>query len=250
MYEKEHNFSHRNRMKICFSYSVQLVSAVIDVRDHAPNSARPTAVVLLIVAMDFLYHFQADSALFPSKWSLLAQFGAMLVTFAIVKILRGIRIRVTACRIARQNWSELAWMADPYRPLDAHAWTAHAAERLDQVAARIAFVNSSDALHAIDWLTEMRTGRYIIKVRQGLANYDARTRDAIEAALAEVSSLYRARADAYHPVPATATLMRTITRAISVTASNTTGNDAVLRALIGMRNNLFPRVQLIENTTR
>lgn len=215
------------------------------------RSTRPPDVLLLIVIMGFLDRFQVDFALFPNTWLWLAQFGAMLATLAVIKLLRAVRIRLTAYRIVRQNWADLAQMADPHRPLDAHAWTARGVDRLDQVAARMAFVNPGDTLHAVDGLSELRIGRYIIQVRQGLANYDAQTRGAIQAALAGVSSLYRARANAYRPIPATATLMHTITRAISVTAGNSIGDDdATLRALIGMRDNLFPYVRLLENTTR
>lgn len=82
----------------------------------------------------------------------------------------------------------------------------------------MAFVNPDDPLHAVDGLSELRIGRYIIRLRLGLANCDSQTRDAIEAAFEEVSSLYRACAEAYHQNPATATLMHTFTRAISAAA--------------------------------
>jgi len=202
-----------------------------------------------IVAMGFLDRFQADFALFLNTG--LAQVGGIVTTLVVTKLFRSASTRWTAYRIVRQNWADLAQMADPHRPLDAPTWTARAVDRLGQVAARMAFANPGDALHAVDGLSDLRIGRNIIQVREGLDNGDAQTRDAIEAALEEVSNLYRARADAHHPIPATAPLMRALNRAIGAAARNTTGrDDATLLALVGMRCNLFPHVQLVEGTAR
>ncbi|WP_175887850.1 FUSC family protein [Burkholderia contaminans] len=202
-----------------------------------------------IVAMGFLDRFQADFALFLNTG--LAQVGGIVTTLVVTKLFRSASTRWTAYRIVRRNWADLAQMADPRRPLDAPSWTARAVDRLGQVAARMAFANSGDALHAVDGLSDLRIGRNIIQVREGLDRSDAPTRVAIEAALEEVSALYRARADTHHPVPATAALMRTLNRAIGAAARNTTGrDDATLLALVGMRCNLFPHVQLVEGATR
>nr|WP_277398562.1 FUSC family protein [Burkholderia sp. Ac-20353] len=202
-----------------------------------------------IVAMGFLDRFQADFALFLNTG--LAQVGGIVTTLVVTKLFRSASTRWTAYRIVRQNWADLAQMADPHRPLDAPTWTARAVDRLGQVAARMAFAHPGDALHAVDGLSDLRIGRNIIQVRQGLENGDANTRDAIEAALEEVSNLFRARADAHRPIAATAPLLRALNRAIGAAARNTTGrDDATLLALVGMRCNLFPHVQLVEGATR
>ncbi|RQS61530.1 FUSC family protein [Burkholderia sp. Bp8963] len=202
-----------------------------------------------IVAMGFLDRFQADFALFLNTG--LAQVGGIVTTLVVTKLFRSASTRWTAYRIVRQNWADLAQMADPHRPLDAPTWTARAVDRLGQVAARMAFAHPGDALHAVDGLSDLRIGRNIIQVRQGLEHGDAHTRDAIEAALEEVSNLFRARADAHHPIAATAPLLRALNRAIGAAARNTTGrDDATLLALVGMRCNLFPHVQLVEGATR
>ncbi|HDR9028653.1 TPA: FUSC family protein [Burkholderia vietnamiensis] len=202
-----------------------------------------------IVAMGFLDRFQADFALFLNTG--LAQVGGIATTLVVSKLFRSASTRWTAYRIVRQNWADLAQMADPRRPLDAATWTARAIDRLGQVATRMAFADPDDALHAVDGLSDLRIGRNIIQAREGLDRGDANTRPAIEAALAQVSNLYRARADARHPIAADATLMRALNRAIAAVARDPTGrDDATLLALVGMRCNLFPHVQLVEGTTR
>ncbi|WP_176328815.1 FUSC family protein [Burkholderia vietnamiensis] len=202
-----------------------------------------------IVAMGFLDRFQADFALFLNTG--LAQVGGIATTLVVSKLFRSASTRWTAYRIVRQNWADLAQMADPRRPLDAATWTARAIDRLGQVATRMAFADPDDALHAVDGLSDLRIGRNIIQAREGLDRGDANTRPAIEAALAQVSNLYRARADARHPIAADATLMRALNRAIAAVARDPAGrDDATLLALVGMRCNLFPHVQLVEGTTR
>ncbi|AFJ87908.1 MULTISPECIES: FUSC family protein [Burkholderia] len=202
-----------------------------------------------IVAMGFLDRFQADFALFLNTG--LAQIGGIATTLVVSKLFRSASTRWTAYRIVRQNWADLAQMADPRRPLDAATWTARAIDRLGQVATRMAFADPDDALHAVDGLSDLRIGRNIIQAREGLDRGDANTRPAIEAALAQVSNLYRARADARHPIAADATLMRALNRAIAAVARDPAGrDDATLLALVGMRCNLFPHVQLVEGTTR
>jgi uncharacterized membrane protein YccC len=202
-----------------------------------------------IVAMGFLDRFQADFALFLNTG--LAQVGGIATTLVVSKLFRSASTRWTAYRIVRQNWADLAQMADPRRPLDAATWTARAIDRLGQVATRMAFADPDDALHAVDGLSDLRIGRNIIQAREGLDRGDANTRPAIEAALAQVSNLYRARADARHPIAADAALMRALTRAIAAVARDPAGrDDATLLALVGMRCNLFTHVQLVEGTTR
>ncbi|MBR8050948.1 FUSC family protein [Burkholderia vietnamiensis] len=202
-----------------------------------------------IVAMGFLDRFQADFALFLNTG--LAQIGGIATTLVVSKLFRSASTRWTAYRIVRQNWADLAQMADPRRPLDAATWTARAIDRLGQVATRMAFADPDDALHAVDGLSDLRIGRNIIQAREGLDRGDANTRPAIEAALAQVSNLYRARANARHPIAADATLMRALNRAIAAVARDPAGrDDATLLALVGMRCNLFPHVQLVEGTTR
>ena len=144
-----------------------------------------------IVAMGFLDRFQADFALFLNTG--LAQVGGIATTLVVSKLFRSASTRWTAYRIVRQNWADLAQMADPRRPLDAATWTARAIDRLGQVATRMAFADPDDALHAVDGLSDLRIGRNIIQAREGLDRGDANTRPAIEAALvaAHLESLRR-----------------------------------------------------------
>ncbi|WP_256377776.1 FUSC family protein [Paraburkholderia pallida] len=192
-----------------------------------------------IVAMGFLDRFQADFAVFVNTG--LAQLGGIVTTLVVTKLFRSANSRWTASRIVRQNWADLAQLADPAQPLAANAWTARAVDRLGQVAARMALASADDKLHAADGLSDLRVGRNIIRARQGLAQHDALTRLAIEAALGKVSALFQAQLAAHHPLPGNARLLDALDRAIDIVAAQQVRRaDPTLMALVGMRCNLFP----------
>lgn len=202
-----------------------------------------------IVAMGFLDRFDADFAGFINTG--LAQVGGIVTTLVVTKLFRSASARWSAYRIVRRNWAELARLADPREPLDAHAWTARAVDRLGQVASRVALADPGDALHAVDGLSDLRIGRNIVALRQRIGRASERTREAIEHALENVSALYRARAAASFPVPVQAKLLGALDRAIHTATHDAAGrDDDMLLALVGMRCNLFPHVQRVEGTAR
>jgi uncharacterized membrane protein YccC len=219
--------------------------------DPARSARALPMLSCFIVAMGFLDRFQADFAAFINTG--LAQVGGIVTTLAVTKLFRSINSRWTAYRIVRQSWADLARLADPAQPLAAEAWTAQAVDRLGQVAARMALTDPDDILHAADGLSELRIGRNIIHIRQGLLSrdIDADMRFWIEAALGEVSKLFRARLDAHRPLAANDVLLGALDHAVAVAAARRTHdladsthrNDRLLMALIGMRCNLFPTAQ-------
>lgn len=205
------------------------------------HSARALPMLsCFIVAMGFLDRFQADFAGFLNTG--LAQIGGIVTTLVVTRLFRSANSRWTAYRIVRQSWADLAQLADTAQPFEAHAWTAQAVDRLGQVAARMALANADDVLHAADGLNDLRIGRNLIRARQGLASRDTATHIAIEAALGEVSKLYRARLATHHPMPGSPELLEALDRAINVVASQPLKRaDPALMALVGLRCNLFPQ---------
>ncbi len=190
--------------------------------------------------MGFLDRFQADFAGFVNTG--LAQVGGIITTLVVTRLFRSANSRWTAYRIVRPNWADLAQLADPAQPLAARAWTAQAVDRLGQIAARMALTNAGDVLHAANGLDDLRIGRNIIRARHGLEDRDADTRMVIEAALRDVSALYRARLSAHHPLPGPAVLQTSLERAIDVVASQPAKHkDPTVMALVGLRCNLFPQ---------
>jgi uncharacterized membrane protein YccC len=202
-----------------------------------------------IVAMGFLDRFQPDFAGFLNTG--LAQVGGIVTTLAVTKVFRTANLRWTVHRIVRRNWADLERLADPRRPIDARVWTAQATDRLGQIAARMAVAGPGDSLHAADGLIDLRIGRNIIQVRQGLEDARERTRLSVDAALSEVAGLYRERIREGRALIGTSSLLGTLDLAINAALDKTAGlGDATLLALVGMRCNLFPSAQPFEVTAR
>jgi len=193
-----------------------------------------------IVAMGFLARFQADFALFVNTG--LAQLTGIVATLAVTRMFRSANAAWTARRILRANWGELSQLADIRRPFLADRWTATAVDRLGQVAARMAFAAPGDALHAADGLADLRIGRNIIPIRRALPHVPHDARHRLGSVLAMVARFYGERWRDGHVAPPPDPLRAQIDEALNALLG--LGLDEprrrALRALVGMRCNLFP----------
>ncbi|ABQ69518.1 Fusaric acid resistance protein conserved region [Rhizorhabdus wittichii RW1] len=193
-----------------------------------------------IVAMGFLARFQADFALFINTG--LAQLGGIVATLTVTKLFRSANVLWTARRILRSNWAELAQLADIRRPFLADRWTARAIDRLGQVAARMAVAAPGAALHAADGLADLRIGRNIIPIRRSLPYVPHDVRHRLGAVLSGLTVFYDARWRRGHAHPPPAALLEPIDRALRSLLALPLDEPRrrALRALVGMRCNLFP----------
>ncbi|WP_150295502.1 FUSC family protein [Sphingobium estronivorans] len=193
-----------------------------------------------IVAMGFLARFQADFALFVNTG--LAQLGGIVTTLAVTKMFRSANVLWTARRIVRANWADMAQLADIRRPFMPQRWTATAIDRLGQVAARMAIVEPSEDLHAADGLADLRIGRNIIPLRRALSHVPHDVRHSLGAVLAGLTRFYTARWRLGRAEAPPQTLLATMDHALRalIDLPMDEYRRPALRALVGMRCNLFP----------
>ncbi|WP_109476924.1 FUSC family protein [Paraburkholderia sp. C35] len=191
-----------------------------------------------IVALGFLDRFHVDFAAFAN--TALAQLTGIVTTLVVTTLFRSASLRWRAYRIVHRNWSDLARLADPHESPDTGFWTAHATDRLGQLAARMALVSAEDALHEADGLMDLRIGRNIIRIRQGLERGPESAREALREALSRISALYRERIGESKPVAGSVELLNALDRAIGVSLDQEGPGENTLLALVGLRCNLFP----------
>ncbi len=193
-----------------------------------------------IVAMGFQARFQADFANFINTG--LAQVGGIVVTLAVTRLFRSANAVWTARRIVRANWADMAELADIRRPFRPERWTAAATDRLGQVAARMALASGSSDLHAADGLADLRIGRNVIPLRRALAHVPHAVRHHLGTVLADLAALYAQRWRTGAAVAAPEALRAHIDSALAdlLTLPAEDHRQAALRALVGMRCNLFP----------
>ena len=155
---------------------------------------------------------------------------------------RSANVLWTARRILRANWADLAQLADIRRPFRPDRWTAQAVDRLGQVAARMAVAAPGDALHAADGLADLRIGRNIIPIRRALPHVPHGERHALGALLAGLVEFYRARWRRDRVDPPPPALLGLIDRALNALLAlpREEPRRHAMRALVGMRCNLFP----------
>lgn len=193
-----------------------------------------------IVAMGFLARFQADFANFINTG--LAQVGGIVATLAVTRLFRSASVLWTARRIVRANWADVAELADIRRPFRPGRWTAAATDRLGQVAARMAIARSASDLHAADGLADLRIGRNVIPLRRALTHVQYDVRHHLGTVLADLNALYARRWWIGVATPAPDALRQHIDDAIGdlLVLPSEEHRQAALRALVGMRCNLFP----------
>jgi uncharacterized membrane protein YccC len=211
----------------------------------ATNPRALPMISCFVVAMGFLDRFNLDFAGFVNTG--LAQVGGIVTTLIVTKLFRTANLQWRTHQIVRRNWDDLARLADPSQPLDSRRWTAHAVDRLGQIAARMALIGREDALHAADALVDLRIGRNIIQARQGLERANARAFATAHDALEAVSALYRARMEKRRAVAGSPALLSKLDLAIRAAMDRTCGiDDVALLALVSMRCNLFPNAEALE----
>lgn len=193
-----------------------------------------------VVAMGFQARFQADFANFINTG--FAQVGGILATLAVTRLFRSANAVWTARRIVRANWADLAELADIRRPFRADRWTAAATDRLGQVAARMAMARPGSDLHAADGLADLRIGRNVIPLRRALPHVPHDIRHHLGIVLADLAALYERRWRKAPAVAAPDALRAHIDDALAdlLNLPDEEHRQAALRALVGMRCNLFP----------
>lgn len=213
----------------------------------ASRSARALPMFsCFIVGLGFLDRFTPDFAAFINTG--LAQVGGIVATIAITRLFRSVGVRWTARRMVRANWRDLERLASSNRPLDPAVWTGRATDRLGQIAARMALTPAGDALHAADGLGDLRIGRNIIRLRRATRVARGVSRERLDHLLAELATLFRARASRAFPVAPSAPMLAALDQALSATAAmpkSRVRRQARL-ALVGMRCNLFPSAAAYE----
>jgi uncharacterized membrane protein YccC len=202
-----------------------------------------------IVALAFIDRFEPDFAGFVNTG--LAQLAGIVTTLLVTRIFRSVGASWSTHRVVRQNWADIVRLSDPTEPIEPRAWTARSVDRLGQIAARMALAPDNAVPGAAHALRDIRVGRNIIHIREGLASTCEPTRQEVQSALLEVSRLYQTGANEQRPVRGTVAPLAALDRAITILKNKSRQSDnATLLALIGLRCNLFPDAQPVGGLPR
>ncbi|WP_045836387.1 FUSC family protein [Hyphomicrobium sp. 99] len=233
--------------------SVALAPALIGIGYIQADSAR-SAIALpmfscLIVGLGFVDSFQADFAVFANTG--IAQVMGIVITIAVTRLFRSVGIEWTARRIIREQWRDIAELAQGATEPRLKDWTALALDRMGQIAARMALASESDALHAADGLSDIRVGRNILHLRKAAASASAKVKNAIENVLSELAQVFRQRYREANVAPAGPQLLWALDEAIGAIQTAEDRSDVLRQALlaaVGIHCNLFPAESRIEET--
>jgi uncharacterized membrane protein YccC len=188
-----------------------------------------------IVALNLQPRFANDFAVFAN--TACAQMAGIVTTLIVTLLFRSVEGVWTARRLLRMNSRDLAGLCDLRRPLRSALWSAHALDRLGQVAQRPGLADDAGD-GAGDGLVDLRVGPQLIDLRHSLPSLPHDTRRHLGAVLTRTGAWYRTRWDRQAAQVAPVTLREDIDRLLPDIA--TLAPAQALHALTGLRLALFP----------
>jgi uncharacterized membrane protein YccC len=193
-----------------------------------------------IVALNLQPRFANDFAVFANTAS--AQMAGIVTTLVVTRLFRSVDGMWTARRLLRMNSQDLAALCNLHHPLRAARWSAHALERLGQVAQRLAQRPREGRLGIAHGLIDLRVGPQLIDLRRSLPGLPHDTRRHLGAVLAGTGGWYRTRHDGQTghgaPMPLCADIDRALPEIAALPPSP--ARHAALCGLANLRCALFP----------
>jgi uncharacterized membrane protein YccC len=193
-----------------------------------------------IVALNLQPRFANDFAVFAN--TACAQMAGIVTTLVVTRLFRSVETLWTARRLLRVNSEDLAALCDLRHPLRSARWSAHALDRLGQVAQRLAQASRGERLGIADGLVDLRVGPQLIGLRRSLPGLPHDPRRHLGSVLTQTSAYYRNRWDRSAAQAAPAQLREDIDRVLPEIAAlaPSEARHAALHGLASLRCALFP----------
>lgn len=193
-----------------------------------------------IVALNLQPRFANDFDVFAN--TACAQIAGIVTTLVVTRLFRSVEGRWTARNLMRTNSEDLAALCDLRRPLRSVRWSAHAFDRLGQVAQRMAQAAEGERLEQADGLVDLQVGPQLIALRRSLSSLPFGSRRQLGAVLALAGIYYRTRWDRQGSLEAPVNLLEEIDRAVPHIAAlgPSQVRHAALCSLASLRCALFP----------
>ncbi|MBK1648552.1 FUSC family protein [Rhabdochromatium marinum] len=194
-------------------------------------------IVNLVNVLVIQDHFQSDFAQFLNL-NLSVFFGVFVAVF-VTSSLRSMSVEVSARRLIRQTWHQLARLARGQQrdaPVDV---ASKMVDRLGLLAPKLAAAKRHD-LAGVDILTDLRVGMDLVALRELRGRLPAATAADLDRLLSGVGEHYGALSLG-EPVADTG-MLRQLDRLLERLTDSVSGPGGArgICALVGMRRNLFP----------
>jgi uncharacterized membrane protein YccC len=212
----------------------------------APKTARIALPLALGVAngLALAETFSADFAGFAN--SNIAQVIGLAAALLATRLIRSIGVGWAMRRILRSGWRDIARLAAGRVAPDVEAFSALMLDRLGLVNDRMALLEAKEKVSTADPLRDMRIGLNIGELRRVAPELNGRARARVLVLLSILSDHYRRQAagkDQEAPSQALGEIDGAL-RSVADVADD--ARRAAVRALVGLRRNLFPAASPFE----
>lgn len=224
--------------------ALALAAAFLPLGFLLADPAKAMAALLPVAQLSFDNGTIGDFTSFAN--GVVASVAGIVIATVVVALVRAIGADVSAHRLLRAGWAELATIARSPRGADHRVFSARMLDRLGLLVPRLAAVEEGHEIASADALTDLRTGLHLIALedhRDGLAPAADRAIGGVLAGVAEHYEGLRARRRGLASPPAA--LLARIDAALAVMLEGATEAAAsharpALVALAGIRRGLFP----------
>ncbi|MEP9370433.1 FUSC family protein, partial [Xanthobacter sp. VNH20] len=184
-------------------------------------------------------HYNADFTLYVNEG--LAVVGGLAFAWIWVLVTKPFGAEITARRLVRSGWADLAACAAGTRLQDHRVLVSRIFDRLGLLIPRLASGAIDDGL-ATDGLRDLRIGYNVLDLQRDRRALPGAAKDAINAVLAAVAGHFRTQQKAGAVLLPPAGLLDHVDEAIRAVLAQRAGQaaDNALQALVGLRQALFP----------
>jgi uncharacterized membrane protein YccC len=164
----------------------------------------------------------------------------LVISMFVLRTLRVVSAEVSAVRILRAGWVELAELAAGARPLSRQIWVSRMIDRVALLTPRMAQAGPVEGLRLTDALNDLRLGVNIVDLQEAAQRMPEASKYAVEDLLKQLAFHFRGQAQRGHRSPE-ATLIDSIDAAIRevLGTSDSQVRKHGLAASVGLRRNLF-----------
>lgn len=183
--------------------------------------------------------YEADFASFINQGS--AAIAGLLFAYVWYTVTRPFGAELTAWRLVRAGWRDLADSAGGFRRSDPQKLAGRMLDRLGQLTPRLATLEDRE-LAKVDGYSEVRVGLNIVELQKARRRLPAPTVVAFDDVLQGLARLYKARSVEGRLVEPPASLCADIDAAMTMALADhqTAPARRAVSALVGLRRILFP----------
>ena len=226
--------------------AIAFAPALIPLGFLAANPATFMIALMPIAMMSFQSTASTDFASYAN--GMIATILGVVVVLLVTGVVKAVSAQLSARRLVRAGWRDLAATASAGPTFDAAAFSNRMLDRLGLLAPRLAAISGSDDLQTTDMLSDLRLGLCLLELQKRRDTFPPALASRIRRILTGVSRHVGRKLGGREKVPPTSLLHQIDLTLVSIVGGLPFDHRRqTMMALTGIRRALFPDAVAIPN---